>query len=220
MPYKLISLDRVSSTQNYANELVAAGRAADHTAVMAAVQTAGRGRYRRAWVSEPGNLYVSFIFSSPERDPRLSYAVAVAIAETLQSFGANPRIKWPNDVLINGKKISGTLIEYSGDFVIVGIGINVKSNPTGLEYETARLADYAPDATVAELLSRLMKALDIWMRRDFALVRERWTDMAAGLNDNVKYRGKPAEFIGLNDDGAMILRRDSGYCLIYGDELS
>ena len=110
--YKLISLEKIPSTQDYALDLIARGRASDHTAVLAMAQSSGRGRFRRTWVSHHGNLYVSFIFSVPEeRDPRLSYAVAVAIAETVASFGIHPTIKWPNDILVDGKKIAGTLIE-------------------------------------------------------------------------------------------------------------
>ena len=109
--YKLLSFDKIPSTQDYALELIASGRATDHTAVLAAAQSAGRGRMRRTWVSHHGNVYISFIYASPERDARLSYAVAVAIAETIASFGIHPTIKWPNDIWVNGKKICGILLE-------------------------------------------------------------------------------------------------------------
>ena len=141
--YKLISFDKIPSTQTYALDMVASGTARDHTIVMAEAQSAGRGRYRRTWVSHHGNFYASFIFSAPERDSRLSYMVAVAIAETIMSFGIIPTIKWPNDILIDGKKVCGVLIEYAGAFVIVGIGINIKSNPTVAENITTKLENYA-----------------------------------------------------------------------------
>ena len=116
--------------------MVATGQARDHTVIMAEAQSAGRGRYRRTWISHHGNLYASFIYDAEERDPRLSYMIAVAIAETLIHFGMHPKIKWPNDILIDGKKVSGTLTEYAGRFVIIGIGINIKSNPTVDKYQT------------------------------------------------------------------------------------
>ena len=81
--YKLLFFGKIPSTQTYAHELIARRGAADHTAIVAAAQSAGRGRYRRTWVSHHGNLYVSFIFDCPERDARLSYQVAVAVAESL-----------------------------------------------------------------------------------------------------------------------------------------
>ena len=127
--------------------MIARGDAQDHTVIVANAQYAGRGRYRRKWISHHGNLYTSFIFLSVDRDPRLSYVIAVAIADTIMSFGIKPQIKWPNDILIDGKKVAGTLIEYAGRFVIVGIGINIETNPTVAEYETTKLSKYATKPT-------------------------------------------------------------------------
>ncbi|MDE6570897.1 MAG: biotin--[acetyl-CoA-carboxylase] ligase [Alphaproteobacteria bacterium] len=218
--YKLISLDKIPSTQTYAHDLIAAGTARDHTAVTARTQTAGRGRYRRTWVSNAGNLYVSFILHCARRDPRLSYAVAVAIAETLMTFGVRPTIKWPNDILIDGKKICGVLIEYNHDFVVIGIGINVQSNPNVENYQTARLADCAnTDVDVPVVLGRLMRMLDKWMTADFPDVRARWMELAAGLNGVVKYRGECAQLIGINEAGALMLRRAGQDLLAWGDEI-
>lgn len=217
--YKLISFDKIPSTQTYALEMVASGTARDHTVIMAMAQSAGRGRYRRTWVSHHGNLYASFIYNADERDPRLSYVVAVAVAETLISFGIHPKIKWPNDILIDGKKVCGILIEYAGRFVIVGIGINIKSNPTVAAYQTTKLDNYAT-VEKTELLNRLMKNLDRWRCMPFVNVRARWMDLAAGLNRTAKYRGEEMELIGINENGALILRNDTRYMLAYGDEIS
>jgi len=217
--YKLISFDKIPSTQTYAHELVSSGRATDRTVVLADAQSAGRGRYKRTWVSHHGNLYTSFIYRIEERNPRLSYAVAVAIAETLLPFGIRPSIKWPNDILIGGKKVCGVLIEYSKDFVIIGIGINIKTNPTVSEYKTAKLIDYA-DVTRDTLLANLIKSLDIWIPMDFPTVQKRWTELAAGLNKTIVHRGCSAELIGINDEGALVLRIGSEYIMTYGDEIS
>ena len=217
--YKLISFDKIPSTQDYAHDLIVNGKATDKIVVVAKAQSAGRGRYKRTWVSHHGNLYASFIYKTYERDPRLSYAVAVAIAETLISFGMKPQIKWPNDVLIDGKKISGVLIEYARNFVIVGIGINIKTCPTVKEYETTKVDVYAK-VSVEEVLSVLMKKLDKWRGTNFSIVRERWMELAIYLNKMIKYQGKNAELIGLNEDGALVLRFDTKYVLTYGDEIS
>lgn len=217
--YKLISFDKIPSTQTHALQMVANGTARDHTVIMAEAQSAGRGRYRRTWVSHHGNLYVSFIFNAYERDPRLSYVVAVAVAETLTAFGIHPKIKWPNDILIDGKKVCGILIEYAGQFVIVGIGINIKTNPTVPNYKTTKLDNYAT-IEKSDLLNKLMKNLDKWRRMDFPLVRARWMDLATGLNKNVKYRGDQVELIGINENGALVLRNGSRYVLAYGDEIT
>ncbi len=216
--YKLISFDKISSTQDYAHDLIAQKKATDKTVITALAQSAGRGRYRRTWVSHHGNLYASFIYKIAERDPRLSYAVAVAVAETLISFGLKPQIKWPNDVLIDGKKISGVLIEYAQNFVIVGIGINIQTCPTVKEYQTTKVKKYA-DVSIEEVLSVLMKKLDKWRKADFYDVRNRWMELAICINKTVRYQGKDAELIGINEDGALVLRFDTRYVLTYGDEI-
>jgi len=217
--YKLISLDKIPSTQDYAHDLIASGNAVNKTVITATAQTAGRGRYKRTWVSHHGNLYASFIYKIGERDPKLSYAIGVAIAETMIHFGIKPQIKWPNDILIDGKKISGVLIEYAQNFVIVGIGINIASNPTVKDYQTTKMNNYT-DVSVKDVLSVLMKKIDKWRGANFVLVRERWMDLAAALNKTITFRGKSAELIGLNEDGALVLRMGEKYILTYGDEIS
>lgn len=217
--YKLISFDKIPSTQDYAHELISRGGANDYTAIWALAQSAGRGRFKRPWVSRHGNLYVSFIFSCPERDARLSYAIAVAIAETIASFGIHPTIKWPNDILVDGKKIAGALIEYSGPFVIIGVGINVKSNPTVERYKTTKMDNYS-EVPLDALLKRLMRNLDKWRIADFRIVRARWLELATCLNSPVRYQGQIATLVGINENGALVLRRDTRYLLVYGDEIS
>lgn len=217
--YKLFSFDKISSTQTYALDLIASGRASDHVAVMAEAQSSGRGRYKRQWISHHGNLYVSFIYKIEERDPKLSYVVAVAIAETLISLGVEPAIKWPNDILIDNKKVSGTLTEYSGNYVVIGIGINIKSNPTVQNYKTTKLENYVK-VEKSDVLKKLMNNLDKWRKKDFIDVRSRWLDLAIGLNDKVKFRGEIVDLIGINENGALILRKNTNYFLTYGDEIS
>ena len=216
--YKVFSYDKIPSTQTTATDLIAEHRAGDRCVVTALAQSAGRGRFRRKWVSHHGNLYASFIYACPERDARLSYAVALAVADTLFSFGIVPTIKWPNDILVDDKKISGILIEYYGRFVIVGIGINIATNPTVDEYKTTKINDFVM-ANVADVLARLMKYMDKWIKSDFATVRSRWMSLATGLNTTVKYRGATAELIGINEEGALVLRCGTRYVLAYGDEI-
>ena len=216
--YKVISFDKIPSTQTTAQELIAEHRAGDHSIVVAAAQSAGRGRYRRKWVSHHGNLYASFIYACEERDARLAYAVAIAVADTLFSFGIVPTIKWPNDILVDDKKISGILIEYFGRFVVVGIGINIATNPTVAEYQKTKMNDYIM-ASEKDVLARLMKYMDKWLKADFATVRSRWMSMATGLNTTVKYRGATAQLIGINENGALVLRCGTRYVLAYGDEI-
>ncbi len=217
---RLICVGKIPSTQSYAHDLIARGEAYNNTIVVADAQSAGRGRYRRTWVSHHGNLYASFIYSAEERDAKLAYSVAIAVAETLVSFGIEPQIKWPNDILVDNKKIAGILIEYYGHFVVVGIGINVSTNPTVAEYKTTKIQNYVKNITRDDVLNKLMKNMEKWIKTDFAIVRKQWMSMAIWLNKNVKYQGGVAELIGINENGALVLRRDSKYFLVYGDEVS
>ncbi len=216
--YKLISLDKIHSTQFWAHDLIANKKATDKTVITATAQTAGHGRYGRNWVSHSGNLYVSFIFKITQRNPRLSYAIGVAVAETLIHFGMNPKIKWPNDVLIDGKKISGILIEYNQNFVVIGIGINIKTAPTVREYKTAKMNDFVK-ASVVDVLNVLIKKIEFWRNANFNDVRKRWTELAFGIDKKIKYHNKQLDFIGLSDDGALILHDDKNDVFIYGDEI-
>lgn len=217
--YKVISFDKIPSTQITALNMVASGRASDHTVIVARAQSAGHGRYRRPWVSHSGNMYASFIFDSVERDSRIAYSVAVAVAETILSYGVAARIKWPNDILVDGAKICGILIEYAGPFVVIGIGVNIKTNPTVDKYKTTRMDKYVADISVNAFLGRLMRQLDKWMACDFSVVRGRWMDLAIALKNTVKYRGANAELIEINADGALVLRDGAQYFLAWGDEI-
>lgn len=217
--YKVISFDKIPSTQITALNMVATGAASDHTVVVARAQSSGRGRYRRPWVSHHGNMYASFILNSDTRDSRISYSVAVAVAETILSYGVAARIKWPNDILVDGAKICGILIEYAGPFVVIGIGVNIKTNPTVDKYNTTRMDKYVAGISVTEFLGRLMRQLDKWIKCDFADVRARWMDLATAINTTVKYRGANVELVEINADGALVLRDGTRYFLAWGDEI-
>jgi BirA family biotin operon repressor/biotin-[acetyl-CoA-carboxylase] ligase len=200
--------------------MIADGTAADRTVVMASAQSAGRGRgTNRKWVSHYGNLYASFIYGASERRPTLSYAFAVAAAETLISFGVPARIRWPNDIMADGKKISGMLLEYCDNFLIVGIGINVKTNPRLEKYETAKAGDYAKGLTPNRVMGELVKNFEKWRTKDFREVRAKWTELSIEPNAEINYRRRPAVYCGLNEDGAMLLRIGDKYELVYGDEI-
>ncbi len=216
--YKLISLQRVDSTQNHAQQMILDGRAVDGTVILADVQTAGRGRHARRWVSSSGNLYASFIFDAVPRDARLAYVAAVAVADVMASFGIECGIKWPNDILINGAKVCGILIEYVGDFAVLGVGINIMSAPEISEYATTYMAKYI-SVTRDAVMGQLMRALEKWRMADFSQVRDAWMQRALGLGQDVIYRGKCAQMCGINADGALVLRQDGKEILVWGDEI-
>lgn len=161
---------------------------AEGTVIAARIQTAGRGRQGRRWISTPGrDLTFSFLLREKTEDlPRLAslpIAVALAVAELLESYGITPRLRWPNDVLIDEKKISGILVERTPHpAVIVGVGINIHMNretaasigrpTTSLALETGR--SYSLDAILNSFLSILPAWISLWSREGFPGLRPAW----------------------------------------------
>ena len=136
--------------------------------IIAETQTAGRGRYGRIWQSPRGNLYVSFVFeSNPMRDKYLSFLTGLALAESLPEF--NVRLKWPNDVLLEGKKVAGILLETTGDKIIVGIGVNLVSSPDkNMLYPTANLGGrLSPIGLVKRLMIQYDALFDVFNKKGF-----------------------------------------------------
>jgi BirA family transcriptional regulator, biotin operon repressor / biotin---[acetyl-CoA-carboxylase] ligase len=215
----LVRLGRVESTQAVAFALAAEG-AADRTVVVADAQTAGRGRRGRTWHDEPGaSLLMSVILRprlDPVRLPTLSLAAGVAVVEALERVtGLAARLKWPNDVLVGGRKLAGILLESrlnAAPLVVLGIGINLaqRSFPSDLadRATSVRLAtgrDVEPDA----LLTALLEALDTWRARleteGWAPVRERWRTVADTLGRRVTVDGVTGLALDVDEDGALIV---------------
>ena len=167
---RIMFFQNLGSTMDEADRHGAAG-VVDGTVVVAETQQASRGRFGRTWVSQPGNLYFSVIFyptmkALPLLSPLAGVAVVRAIAKTT---GLRPRIKWPNDVLIAGKKVAGILVEsvISGEevlYAVLGIGVNVALDPDALgelsATATSLNAATAREVPREDLLRRLLQELD------------------------------------------------------------
>ena len=184
-------------------------------------QTGGRGRQGRAWESPAGNLYASTLIRVRAGDPSpatLALVAAVALEEAVSVFVSGVQLKWPNDLLIDGAKVSGILLERAGDAVVIGFGVNLAHHPEGLERATTSLAAHgnAPDPELfAEILA---EAFSRWVSRwrdALAPVRERWlakahpvgTALTARLADGSSIEGL---FGGLDGSGSLILRLADG----------
>ena len=170
-PFHLFIKPSTASTNDDARELAAAG-APEGRIVLALEQTAGRGRRGAAWFADPGGSLALSIILRPTQAkglwPRLALASGLAVAETLEFFGAATGIKWPNDVWIDGRKTAGILVEAGPDFAIVGIGLNVGTRQfpddvrhiaTSLDLATGRQHSRAEvlAALVARLASRRLQ---------------------------------------------------------------
>ncbi|HVB17577.1 MAG TPA: biotin--[acetyl-CoA-carboxylase] ligase [Stellaceae bacterium] len=237
--FHLHCYDAVGSTNDEAKALARAG-APEGTLVWARTQTAGRGRRGRAWLSPPGNLYLSLVVR-PDMPPpaaaQLGFVAALGLVDGLAAL-AGPalqlRCKWPNDVLINGRKLAGILLESETsaglpvDFVVIGVGVNILSAPRGVEYPATSLAaEGIAGITPALLLEAFVRRFDGWARRwhsdGFAPVRRGWLERASGLGELVHVRlersALSGRFLDLDDDGALLIDSADGRRRIAAGEI-
>jgi BirA family transcriptional regulator, biotin operon repressor / biotin---[acetyl-CoA-carboxylase] ligase len=214
-------VERTAST-NADMLTLAANGAPEGSWLRAVEQTAGRGRLGRAWVSPPGNLYASTIVRLARGDPNpatLALVASVALDETLRAYGAEPRIKWPNDIFIGDAKLTGILLERAGEAVVVGIGVNLAHHPEALDRPVTSLAAQGlgapdPDAFLHDLAEAFARWLALW-RTGLGPVRSRWLERAhpVGTALSVRLPDQPpldGLFDGLTPDGALRLRLPSG----------
>jgi BirA family transcriptional regulator, biotin operon repressor / biotin---[acetyl-CoA-carboxylase] ligase len=203
---------------------LAAQGAAEGTWLRAEQQTGGRGRMGRDWASPPGNLYASTIVRLQPHDPAaptLALVVAVALVDVVHAYapGVAVTIKWPNDLLIDGAKLAGILLERAGDAVVVGIGVNLAHHPEGLDRPVTNLSVHGhqvdPAAFTEDLATGFARWVARWRSEGIAPVRVAWlsaahplgTALVANLGDGDAIEGL---FDGLTEDGALRLRLADG----------
>lgn len=227
--YVVHAFPEVGSTNDVARDLLRGG-APSGTVVHARSQSGGRGRDGRSWISPPGDLYVS-IGLRPRGRPgdvaQLGFATALAVADTVDSLAAGAgtsTIKWPNDVLFDGRKIAGVLLESDGvrpdgvDALVVGVGINVAGDRAGTRIPATSLrhagAAVDVDTVLGVFLDRFDRQYRLWEAEGFARVRTAWLARAHGLGAEVVARLPGAtlagRFGGLDADGALVLELGDG----------
>lgn len=244
--YRLISLGVTDSTNE---DALRAARDGDpgRLWIVAGEQRAGRGRHGRAWTSPPGNLHASLLLIEPceQKDaPQLGFVAGLALHQAIESVtGAGaPRLglKWPNDLLLDGAKVSGILLEGhrigpAGSFaVVIGCGVNVASAPEGTPYPAASLQGVRPGLTRETLFPALAcafaRGLAAWQEAHrsahpdpFGATRRLWLERAAGLGADVALRLPAGErrgrFAGLDPAGRLQLRTAGGLELIDAGDL-
>ncbi len=226
---RLVALDTVDSTNEEAKRRARAGTA-DKTVVWARAQTAGKGRSGRVWTSPPGNLYVSVVLrpdSPASRAAELGFVAALALAQALDRLapGLDLAFKWPNDVLLNGHKLAGILIEAESqaatglDWLVLGLGVNVASAPAGTEFPATALwdkgaANVSVEALLSEFVGSFLDWMETWRHRGFAALRTPWLARARGLGEPITVRLPNATlrgtFVDLDADGALVLGLEGG----------
>jgi BirA family biotin operon repressor/biotin-[acetyl-CoA-carboxylase] ligase len=225
---RLRALDSVGSTNA---EALACARGGERGPLWmtARAQTAGRGRRGRAWTSEPGNLYASFLQVGTVPAgvaPQLSFVCALALYDALvevaPALRARMALKWPNDLLVSGRKIAGILIE--GEFVasdtlavVAGIGVNCAHHPDGANATDLAAEDesVSPERLFAALADAVLARVRQWDRgQNFATTRADWLALARGVGTVVKVRSNDGEIEGvfetLDAGGQLMLRQKDG----------
>lgn len=235
----IVYFTETDSTNTRAKDL-AAGGALEGTLVISEKQTKGRGRKSRDWFSpSQEGIYLSLILRptiSPSEAPKITLLTAVVVAETLLRLTRlNINIKWPNDILVNGKKIAGILTEMSTemdaiDYIVVGLGLNVntpifpddiREKATSIFIETSK---HFPRARfIHEYLQLYEEYYEIFKRTGFEPIIKRWKEFTNMIGKRIivemiskKYSGEVQD---IDRDGALILKDNKGrsHRIIFGD---
>jgi BirA family biotin operon repressor/biotin-[acetyl-CoA-carboxylase] ligase len=229
--FRLIRFATIGSTNGEAKTRAEAG-APQGDVIVAEEQTAGHGRRGSDWASPRGNLYSSVILQpdcEPRRAAQLSFVAALSVLDAIR--GSLPEAaaigcKWPNDVLVNRRKICGILLESAAthrgqlDWLVLGVGINIAHHP-GLEgaFPSSSLAaegahDLAIDRMLNRYLSALRRRYHAWQRDGFAPLRADWLSWAIGrggpVTVNLEREQLTGRFVDLDLEGALILETEGG----------
>jgi BirA family biotin operon repressor/biotin-[acetyl-CoA-carboxylase] ligase len=226
---RLIHRETLASTNAEALRLARTGERGPLW-ITAVRQTAGRGRRGNAWISEPGNLYATLLLTDPApaaRQPELSFVAALAVLDAIcncaAALGRRLALKWPNDVLCDGRKLAGILIEGESAgptlAVALGIGVNCACHPEETRYPATDLAiagaDARPDVVFGALSAAMTRRLEQWQGgAGFPAVRADWLKYAAGVGSELMVRLPGREIAGrfeaLDERGRLLLRRPDG----------
>jgi BirA family transcriptional regulator, biotin operon repressor / biotin---[acetyl-CoA-carboxylase] ligase len=211
-------VERTGSTNA---DLIAESNVVEGDWLVALEQEAGRGRQGRTWVSAPGNFYGSTLVQLSADDPpaqTLSLAAGLALAEAIDvAVPAQPlMLKWPNDVMLFGKKLAGILLERNGERVAVGFGVNLGTAPQLPNRQSASLGGrVSPQAFAPLLAASFARLLDLWRQSAPGLIAQAWIARAHPIGTRLTVHAGGEEmtsgrFDGIEADGALRLRRDDG----------
>ena len=216
--YHLTAFDVVSSTNDVALDRATDG-APEGTLITARSQSAGRGRRGRTWVSPSGNLHLSLILApGAGQAGAIGFAASLAAADTVAHYAPDHAVavKWPNDVLLDGAKIAGLLIEAvpgKPDMIVLGVGINIAAHPPETPYPATSLAAIGACVDADTLRDGFCRAFvgyyDTLRREGFAPLRAAWLARASGVGGAITVNLEGARFdgtfAGLDEAGALVL---------------
>ncbi|MCK5761895.1 MAG: biotin--[acetyl-CoA-carboxylase] ligase [Candidatus Izimaplasma sp.] len=223
---KIIRLESVDSTNNYIkdNQL----SLDDGTIVISKYQTSGRGRSNHVWMSEVGNLYFSYLIKG-DIDRKLVFEILVkvslSVVKLLKDYNIASEIKYPNDILVKGKKISGILIESSGsdeiDFVVVGVGINVNQlNFKELNtIATSIKKNIGIDTNIDIVQDKFIKYFNAQKVIPFTKLFSDYLHHSLVIGKNTIYKDKNYQIIGISNKGKLIIENSNETLHIHLNEL-
>lgn len=240
----IVSFEEIDSTNLEAKRRAAKGDVPDGTVFTAERQTGGRGRLSRSFFSPYGKgIWFSVLLKppfAPQEAPKCTLMAAVAVAEALEKFGLTAGIKWPNDILFEGKKLVGILTEMSSDidtikYIVIGIGINVNLLPEDFPEElrasatSLQVMNGGKPLQRVELLQALLRSLEelyeLAVREGFAPVMERWRAHSLTIGQRVRVIGaRGEEFTGLatgiDDYGALLVESEGAVRRVLAGDVS
>lgn len=230
----ILVYDSCSSTMDQLGHLHMQGSVRDWTAVLAVEQSAGKGQKGRIWLSPPGNLYAAWHwpFLPEPLLPLAPYIIALGVSKALEHKGLNVLFKWPNDILVQGKKVSGILITQAGGESIVGVGINLTWAPED------RLMQIQGSPRATSLLEQGVSTdpLHLWMdvasrtQEVFGLSPEiilssvekrlAWIGQTVMIHNSNSDSAYKATLAGLAGDGALLIQRNRRRQRLYSASLA
>ena len=199
----------LGSTNLAARELAAEG-APHGTLVTTDHQSAGRGRSNRVWEAPPGSSVLMSLVVRPA-DPLVPLRAAVALSDVLAEL-PDVAIKWPNDVLVGGRKVAGILVEGrpQDGWAVLGMGVNVTAVPAGFEETATCLAEAGDDRPVPSVLDSLLSALTRRLRQEPALLLAAWRERDTLLGKQIGWDGGSGTAAGVDDSGSLLVDTAEG----------
>lgn len=227
----VVFYDTIGSTNAEALERARSGEQGP-LFIVAERQTAGRGRRGRRWVSEPGNLYATLLLidpAVPSVSPQICFVAALALYDAVldNCSGLDPtrlKLKWPNDLLLDGAKVSGILVEGTSlsdnrMAIAVGFGVNCKRHPDDVPFPANDFVkvgfDLSPKLLLERLAERWILRAKEWKRgKGFAAIRSAWILRASGIGSSIEVRladrNLKGTFEAIDEQGALVLRKNDG----------
>ena len=227
--YQLLEYDEVNSTMTTAKNIAEIEEFSKSKIIWAKRQIQGRGRRGKKWISPSGNLYFSFIRKAENINKKHCFApvyiVSLSLAETIQEISnrsLTPFLKWPNDILINGNKLAGILLENfsnktNQDLLNIGIGININNSPKNVDYGTTFLKKENVNTSAKSLLFCLFNFLSenekIYKLSGINVILQKWKNYSHKINDRLFVRLGDDDFYcyyqGIDKDGALIVKLEN-----------